>query len=34
MVTGRYDAFPNNKKMVAILHRELKHKAEKVQHMK
>ena len=34
MVTGRYDAFPNNKKMVTILHRELKHKVKKVQIMK
>ena len=34
MVTGRYAAFSNNKKMVTILHRELEHKVEKVQHMK
>ena len=34
MVTGRYTAFSNNKKMVTILHRELEHKVEKVQHMK
>ena len=34
MVHGRYTAFPNNKKMVTILHRELEHKVEKVQHMK
>ena len=34
MVTGRYDAFPNNKKVVTILHRELKHKVEKVQQIK
>ena len=30
MVTGRYTAFSSNKKMVAILHRELEHKVEKV----
>ena len=29
-----YIAFSNNKKMVTILHRELEHKVEKVQHMK
>ena len=29
-----YTAFSNNKKMVTILHRELEHKVEKVQHMK
>ena len=29
MVTVRYTAFSNNKKMVTILHRELKHKVEK-----
>ena len=34
MVTGRYTDFSNNKKMVTILHRELKHKVEKVEHMK
>ena len=34
MVTGRYTAFSNNNKMVTILHRELEHKVEKVQHMK
>ena len=36
MVTGRYTAFSNNKKMVTILHRELERKVEKliVQHMK
>ena len=34
MVTGHYTAFSNNKKMVTILHRELEHKVEKVQHMK
>ena len=34
MVTGRDTAFSNNKKMVTILHRELEHKVEKVQHMK
>ena len=34
MVTGDYTAFPNNKKMVTILHRELERKVEKVQHMK
>ena len=37
MVTGRYTAFSNNKKMVTInLHRELvlEHKVDKVQHMK
>ena len=33
MVTGRYTAFSHNKKMVTILHRELEHKDEKVQHM-
>ena len=32
-VTGRYTAFSNNKKMVTILHRKLKQKVEKVQHM-
>ena len=30
MVTGRYTAFSNNKKMVTILHRDLEHKVEKV----
>ena len=34
MVTGRYTAFSSNKKMVTILHRELEHEVEKVQHMK
>ena len=34
MVTGCYTAFSNNKKIVAILHRELEHKVEKVKHMK
>ena len=34
MITGRYTAFSNNKKMVAFLRRELEHKVEKVQHMK
>ena len=34
VVTGRYTAFSSNKKMVAILHRELEHKVEKVKHMK
>ena len=34
MVTGRYTAFSNNKKMVTVLHRELERKVEKVQHMK
>jgi len=34
VVTRRYTAFSNNKKMVTILHRELEHKVEKVQHMK
>ena len=34
MVTGHYTAFSNNKKMVIILHRELEHKVEKVEHMK
>ena len=34
MVTVRYTAFSNNKKMVTILHRVLEHKVEKVQHMK
>ena len=36
VVTGRYTAFSNNKKMVTILHRELERKVEKliVQHMK
>ena len=34
MVTGRYTAFSNNKKMVTILLRELEHKVEKVQRMK
>ena len=34
MVTGRYTAFSNNKKMATILHRELEQKVVKVQHMK
>ena len=34
MVTGPYTTFSNNKKMVTILHSELEHKVEKVQHMK
>ena len=34
MVTGRYTAFSNNKKIVTILLRELEHKVEKVQQMK
>ena len=34
MVTGPYTAFSNKKKIVTILHRELEHKVEKVQHMK
>ena len=34
MVTGDYTAFPKNKKMVTILHRELERKVEKVQLMK
>ena len=29
-----YAAFSNNKKKVTIVHRELEHKVEKVQHMK
>ena len=34
MVTGRYTAFSNNKKMVTILHRELERKIEKVKRIK
>ena len=34
MVTRRYTSCSNNKKMVTILHKELEHKVEKVQHMK
>ena len=34
MVPGRYTALSNDKKMVAILHRELERKIEKVKHMK
>ena len=34
VVPGRYTALSNNKKMVAILHRELQCKIEKVKHMK
>ena len=33
MVPGRYTALSNDKKMVAILHRELERKIEKVKHM-
>ena len=34
VVPGRYTALSNDKKMVAILHRELGRKIEKVKHMK
>ena len=34
VVTGRYTTFSSNKKMVIILHRELKRKVEKVLQMK
>ena len=35
MITRRHTAFFfNNKKMITILHREVQHKVEKVQHMK
>ena len=34
VVPGRYTALSNDKKMVAILLRELERKIEKVQHMK
>ena len=34
MVTGLYTDFSNNRKKVTIIHRELEHKVEKVQHMK
>ena len=34
VVTGHYTVFSNRKKMVTILHGELEHKVEKVQHMK
>ena len=34
MVPGRYTALSNDKKMVAIVHRELQRKIEKVKHMK
>ena len=34
MVPGRYTALSNDKKMVAILHRELERKIEEVKHMK
>ena len=34
MVTGRYTALSNDKKIVTILHRELERKVEKVKHMK
>ena len=34
MVTGRYSAFSNNKKMITFIHRELEHKVERGQHMK
>ena len=33
MVTGRYTALSNDKKIVTILHRELERKVEKVKHM-
>ena len=33
MVSGRYTAFSNNKKMVTILHGELERKVEKVKYM-
>ena len=34
MVTGRYTALSNDKKIVTILHREQERKVEKVKHMK
>ena len=34
VVPDRYTAFSNNKKLVTILHTELEHEVEKVQHMK
>ena len=34
VVPGRYTALSSEKKMVAILHRELERKIEKVKHMK
>ena len=34
MVPGRYTTLSNDKKTVAILHRELERKIEKVKHMK
>ena len=34
VVRGPYTALSNDKKMVAILHRELERKIEKVKHMK
>ena len=34
VVPWPYTALSNDKKMVAILHRELEHKIEKVKHMK
>ena len=34
VVPGLYTALSNDKKMVAILHRELERKIEKVKHMK
>ena len=34
MVPGRYTALSNDKKMVAILHRELERKVAKVKYMK
>ena len=34
MVPGWCTAFSNNQAMVAILHRELEHKVEKLKHMK
>ena len=33
MVTRRYTAFSNSKKMVTFPHKELEHKVEKVQNM-
>ena len=34
VVSGRYTAFSNSKKMVTILHRELEREVEKVKHVK
>ena len=34
VVPGRYTALSNDKKMMAILHRELEREIEKVKHMK